>query len=869
MKTGLLTLLLLGAVSADAAAVDYAPLRSYVNSLAPEFVLGAVGDSWICNAQFDGESVAWGSDIVGSVAPYRHNLIWADPTASHGATVLGNLAWRLRTHRHVTEAIGGAGLATSGIPLVWKQDSTIIGWVDNLADFHPQVVIGYGGINDILNLGRTYAQIKPRVLEFARVLLEENPAPVPVIIPTLQPCGKAFFHYKIHNSPSSFGALTWRAALDTAVYLQDIQFDVNTFIMDSLRSQLAAEGYDTTRVFPYDHFGSLAGASTWVPGGPAADYPLDISSVPGATLADSTRWARLRFVRQEIEWDSIHVSQKGLRQIGDTMAVRVFGVDLLGWTPGLNRTLFVDKQAGHNWNNRLVATLRDFPLASLQCAISRAWPGDTIRVIGQGNQSLLATDDVTGLPVSAVTYEVAVNKPHLKIICEPGSHFQGMYSATAAIHGHSPRAKGVDFLNEDASSGGDGKEIPANLREFPGSPVFGTWYPTISLDLSFDGLTLSGYNNPWSSKNVDGLHFENCRFTGGKSATGFRFDNFGTGLDLKFKRCTFYCDSSAGSEDNNARYGGVNVGAMSSSAGDTCRFTGSFDNCLFLGREENAAQAPVINGLLDGMVIAGCVFTCPIAYRYGTISYNRTEGMTGNVKLVNNTFNIGGSGEKRLIFSAELSGNDIDSLILINNLIDFSGEVPYPTTVLYRGAYAPSRSWIARNVLTSSDMAISAAGVPMPLAALVEDGAAPALEDPGNNWIQPVRTDSDSVLFGGVLETCRGPSCYRPQQYGVSFGGEFMGLGSPLLAPRLYLPRAVPLTITVPDGDSVRLGWLPSPGADFYFIFKMDRPYNYIGAELLNVTTSTQLDLPLSSLVTPDTEVNQTYFWITAVGQEP
>ncbi len=714
---------------------SFVPLRNYVATLGTEFVLGTVGDSWTCNAQIDGETQDWGgTDGVGGSAPNLKNLIWADPTTTHGATWTNRLAWRLKTHKHVTEAVGGAYLSTTGTTFAYAPDSSICGWVDNLAAYPCKVVVGYGGINNMMSTTvPAWNSLKPGALGFAKLMLDQFPPTVPIIIPTLQPCSLRPMHYKKKSGTNAWTGLTWTQVGDNALAIQARQQQFNGYLKDTLKVDLYAAGYDTSRVYIYDHYEKLAYQSTWTAGAAAALYPLTLGNgttgLPSATQADSVKWAALRFLRPEIESDSIHANHKGLRQIGDSMAVNVFGINLGTWTAGTAKTLYVSKQAGDNWDNRTLETSSATPLATLQAAIFRAWPGDSIAVVGVGNQALIKSG------YSVAGSELRFTKPSLRIGFASTAYYDGEYNVATGV--------GVGWFDYDNSTGGDNKELPPSIKVWPTTAVHPTNYPRVDLDLRISGLRTRGYQSGIRLKNVSGVTLTDCILKGGSSGNGsLSVLSFGDTLTWNLNRCTFYCDSNTVTSAAGAT-GSVFFTVPTNATGDTCRFVGTIKQCEFNGLAA-VSSAPAVYGYVDGMDFVANTFTDPTPYQYGWINPSRTAGVTGDIKFIHNKFSMTATTEIRMVYSSETTNADIDSLVLIGNLIYAPGATLHANTTLYRGPYTAARAWVDGNVVSSAASAIFAQGSATSLATLVSNGAASA----SRNWPVHVSLTGDTLIFG-------------------------------------------------------------------------------------------------------------------------
>lgn len=758
-------------VGSAAAVQSYAPLQEYVAGLGHEFILGTVGDSWTCNHTQDGETRAWGSDMVGSVASYEKNLIWSDPTTASSNMWTSHLAWRLKTHRYVSEAVGGALLANSSSPFTFKPDSSICGWIDDLAAFRPQVAVGLGGINNMMNYGplNSWAITRGMLDGFAQTLVATIPAPTPIIIMTLMPCGLNPMRYKVAGT-AGWSALSWTQIGDKALEIQALKEKFNGYLLDTLKTNLKAAGYDTSRVYVWDLHPNLVQTHTWTAGAAASTYPLTLGNgsngLPSATQADSIKWAALQFPRYELTQDSIHLVYLGQRQMADSLAREVFGVDFATWAPGANKTIYVSKKLGNNWANRLKATDRATPLATIQCAGWRAWPGDSIAIIGSGNQAMIS--GTSGASVNSA--EWAPTKAGLRIGCEAGTYYDAEYASGV----------GISWFSYGDESGGDGNELPNTLRHggasnrgWPTTAVTGVSYPRCDIDLSVSGLSMRGYYDGFRCANISGLTLKDCTIKGGGGSGGLYVRNYGDTLAIDLYRCAFFADSNtvAGTSGN----GTGRLYLAAAAAGDTSRYVGVVQQCSFTGLASQSG-AGAAEGYLDGMTFIANTFSDPVPYQYGWVGHYRTLGRTGNIEWLHNRFSTTHTGELRIIYSPESTNADIDSLVLVGNLIYMPGTTPHANTRLYHGPYTAARAWLDGNIISSSSNAISAAGSVKTLAQLVTDGAAAT----NRNWPVHVSLTGDTLLWGVSAKSYfHGGSTlwYGLPAYGIETGPQRASIG--------------------------------------------------------------------------------------------
>ena len=828
-------------------AAYFAPLRAHVASLGDEFTLWASGDSWTCTEQYPGEDESFAGAVHGSSASARHNAIWADHTTSNGAFWLGQLAYRLKTHRYGAEAIGGAQLTNNNAnPAAFEEDVTIASWVDDAAAFAPDVWLLYGGINDILGGGASYSSVKRKVLLCLSEAYSHMPSATKFVLPTLQPCGIDFIKRKVAGT-SPWAARTWAATFDSCAVKQTIVDSYNAWLKDSLRIAInQTMGLsDTSRVFVVDHVPSLQLPVTWTAGAEASSYPHNLASVTSQSgepsQADSVRWAALRVLRREIESDSIHASHMGLRQIGDSMAVNAFGIDLATWTAGTHKTLYADLANGHNWANRGRETNRATPLATLQCAINRAWPGDTIQVIGQGNQAVLTASSVAPTPVSAGYYEVEITKPGLVIRIDDGAFFRGVYSTTAKTYGSSiATTVGLSWLDQNGlNSGGDNKEMQPGGK-FAWSANDTTFNAIIDLDLTIDGLVLDGYNIPLPLYNITDVTFKNCEFSGGNSTSGGIYAvQYATFADYPtpqarrfwFDGCTFNTDVSPVQVGTTTSWGKVSFNAVANTSqganffrADSCLYSGWFKNCSFIGTEANTSGSH-LSGYIDGFDFVGCTFTDPKVT--GLYIYPSRAAVSGSkhlqkMKFINNSINVGSVGDNfRFIypFNANVNGVFADSILWMNNSVTISGAAT--RSLLYHGPINTGKTWLARNRIyvsapSNGVFAAGAAGYST-LAQLESAGLIVPTTAREKNWPVLFSANSDSMMFGGLTTTTKGGNTWTLSEYGVSHGTNHASIGptqyphSPYLWPGRWGAYPAYAAIETPKGliDLVTNGVLP------------------------------------------------------------
>jgi hypothetical protein len=779
----------------------FSPLRAWTASLGDEFTLWAIGDSWTCNAQHPGEAVNWSSEFVGGGASSAHNAIWGDPTSCNGTTWLARLAWRLRTHVFGAEAIGGAQLTNNHhVPFQFEEDVTIASWIDDAAAFDPDLALFYGGINDILGSNASYQESKMKLLGCAERMYDVMPERTRFLFLSLQPCGKNYLRGKMRGQ-APWGTMSWRAVLDSCLSRQLVTDRVNEWLLDSLRHELARPEHgarDTTRLFCWDHVGQLQGSwQPWMQTREAGDYLLDLGGVSAEqgfppSVGDSLRWAGLRILRREIESDSIHANQRGLRQIGDSLAAGAFGLDLATWQPGAPRTLYVDKALGHNWQNRGRETQRAHPLATLQCAVTRAWPRDTLHVIGVGNQALLTPSSSGPSPCSIRYYEVVVNKPDLTFRFDEGAYYEGVYNAAARLYGSSsPVAVGSGLFHQDAWSGGDDRELVTG-RNWSGTDPSRNVLIEMGRTV-FDGLRVRGYSIPVLLPNVSGLTFRNCEFYGGRSSEGcFQVYGYGvqsqhTPLELKLEACTFYSDSSATEVTNSAAWGRLTFGDVGA-IGDSTTYSGWIRDCRFMGSSDNSSSS-LVKGIWDGIDFVGNQFIDPLAGAY-VVENTRTNAQPSKpwlrrVKFVNNTFDCESSASSLTAIRCQVTvSSRVDSVLLMNNIFRSHGPV---RMAAWGGAFDPGRSWFARNISPSWNTWLrDGNSSARSLGQLIALGAAPdSLAVPSQgNWAGVLSAAGDSLRAGGLLSTAKG-NTWVVADYGVRHAPGSVSLGATQFAPLL------------------------------------------------------------------------------------
>lgn len=796
-------------------AIYFGPLRTHYAGLGAEFVFWATGDSWTCNAQSPGETVSWSADAFGAASPssYIHANIWGDPTTCNGASWMARLAYRLKTHRFGAEAIGGAQLSlTEADPPVVTADSTILSWIDDAAAFSPDIWLLYGGINDLLGNNASYTSIKRKYLLAMDRAYTYMPSSTRMIVLTLQPCGIDYVRMKIHNQ-APWNAMSYSQVFE-ACRLKQVRVDsVNVWLKDSLRIATHANfgSYDTTRLFVYDHVRKLQKGLTWTAGAAASLYPHALGGLDAGdrdSQADSVKWATLRVLRAEIESDSIHCNQRGLRQIGDSLAVGAFGIDLGTWTVGTHATLYVDKANGNNWTNRGRETSRSTPLATIQCATYRAWPGDTIHVIGTGNQALLTASTQSGgpTPASNKEYELVVNKPGLYYKFDSGAYYKGVYSSGAKIFGSSlGTTVGYSFFNQVNWSGGDGYELSYDLTYAGGGTRWSTTATTYNALINMggmviDGLKCYGYYIPILLPNVTNITFKNSIFYGGENSDG-AFQSYGYGyydttpdpLTINLDACTFYTDSSATLTANTGMWGRL-IFQKAASLADSTTYAGTISNCSFIGDAWNKSNA-MISGRWDGMVFVGNTFTDPSSYNYVVNNDRSVSGSYPYIrkqKWINNKFDVEPGEASLSAIRLTAAGNGkADSILVVNNIVHCENtSIPFK---LYQGplAYTTTgdvycKSWFARNIATDWDtLLFDGNGTARSLKALYDGSmySSTQVVSPDTitgawqrNYAGRLSINSDTMKFGGIKTTTRG-SVYNVSSYGVNHPASHVSMG--------------------------------------------------------------------------------------------
>ena len=847
----------------------FAPLRAFYAER-PDLVIWATGDSWTCNAQSPGEAHGWGSDLAGGGTSSSHNAIWADPTTSNGTRWMAQLAWRAKTHRFGAEAIGGAQISNNNSdPATFETDVTIGSWIDDAAEFKPDIWFFYGGINDILGGSGTLASMKRKYILAMQTAYATMPEHARMVVITLQPCGIDYVRRKMKNQAPQNG-MTWKQVWDSCVERQGVVDQVNAWLKDELRGDLFDAGTsaeDTTRLFVYDHVSKLQLSHTWTAGADKALYPFNLArsvSVDGYTpiQADSVSWATLRILRREIESDSIHANGMGLRQIGDSLAYWTLGFNPSTWVAGTPGTLYVDKQNGHNWKNRGRETSRATPLASLQCAVHRAWPGDTIRVIGKGNQALLTPilSGGTG-SCSATDYEVYFTKPNLYVKCEPGAYFQGVYATGVVIHKetNNPTTVGASWFHQESSSGGDWKEMKKNpsTGAIAWSLSDTTYNAIIDLgSMVIDGLDVRGYQNTVRLYNVSGVTFKNCQVIGGSASGGVVANQYATWQDdpgragytapvarrLSFEGCTFFVDSSAAVLTNTSAWGrlafgiaGARTGNAATFKSDSTLYQGQFLNCRFIGDQWNTAQA-AMSGYMDGMNIIGCLFQ-DYAVRYSgytsMVHYARVcAGGTGawakKTKYINNTIDLKAHASATGLAWIDWENYNsayADTMLFLNNSVTMRNGGSLTSCRMVRSPRTTTRMWFARNQIYNAGQTYPfwMVATQKTLANLITDGNAPAAsgatlrECNWNKMFGYTPDVADSQRFGGILTTTALGRTWSVAPLGVSTGANHASVGatqythSPYLWPGKWGAYPAYAAIETPKGliDLVTNGVLP------------------------------------------------------------
>ncbi|MBM4354906.1 MAG: hypothetical protein FJ109_14150 [Deltaproteobacteria bacterium] len=785
----------------------HAALRTYVNSFAAgKMRVWGVGDSWTSCGQYQGESGYWTS--------FKYAGLWADKAASHETAWMNRLSWRLGVSDYGAEAIGGASVCYNrdvGPTFTWKEDSCIVGWMDDAAEFEPDLAFYYGGINDM----KAGMDVQSYVLPSAKWNCKNGlvryinllPKGTRLVVMTLQPVGRRALGYKANGSITA----TWREAFDYCYDATVMVDNFNTWLKDSLRAELKAldATIDTTKVFIHNQDPYLqADWTPWLTTRNPSSYLFNLGGVTGTpNTADSLKWANIRIPRIELESDSTHLTNQGHRQMGDSMAVHVFGLDLnssdgvaegkVAWSQPAAKTLYVNYQTGHNFKNRGKETSINTPLCTVQAAICRAWPGDTLHVVGSGNNSVYTTDDVTGLPVSSNGYEWVVRKPGLYLKFADGGYVQGIYSATARVFGGASSEVGSGLIHNTEISGGDGFEL---ARPPAWSSTDRTRNALIDLGwMTIDGLrVLGGYETPLRLNNVTEFRLKDCEFIGGSNAEG-AFQVFGYGysdttpdpLNIQIDGCTFWADSSNVTASKASSWGRVLFTRPNSSPiSDSTKYAGYIKNSTFTG-DARCAAAPLVSGWWDGMDFVGNTFTDPGSWAYvlentrtgsATLPHNRVT------HFINNTWSIGktASGNDTTVVCVRYANISTaiprqDSLIFINNWVKQNGGT-VTNVRLFHGGLNRSKYWFARNIWPSPSRGVlNGNNAPQSLVDLATTSPVcapdPTTDNWQQNWAGKFSATSDSMIFGGITTTTKG-NTWKPSTYGVTHGTNHASVGA-------------------------------------------------------------------------------------------
>ncbi|MCB1048314.1 MAG: hypothetical protein KDC10_14060, partial [Calditrichaeota bacterium] len=382
-----------------------------------------------------------------------------------------------------------------------------------------------------------------------------------------------------------------------------------TFAADTLRDVLAARGVDVRKFVTFDTR-PYSTADVTVEDQIAYLGVTDAGDAAGIARVSTLRWSEINWYQSDL----VHFNDLGNKSYADAIIENLFGVDPTDtdtYVKGAGHTIYCDLQYGNNWTNRARCTNRATPLATLAAAVAQASPGDIIRVIGQGNQAVMAYDNTLLSYTSANNYEIRVTQPGLTIHLEPGAWFSGVYKASGGNAYHGDPSTGFGFIDPTSCTAGTSWDYLSHAS----ASVFYPLAPVIDLDLTIEGEPgggswLSGYQSPLTYYGYNGITLRNLNITGGVGSTSIYARNTGGAvMNLFLENCTVYADSGTVSGGKGQILLNTWNGTAAIPLSATARFDGHIKNCHFIGRAVAAGVTDShIAGPIYGIDLIGCQF---------------------------------------------------------------------------------------------------------------------------------------------------------------------------------------------------------------------------------------------------------------------
>lgn len=575
-----------------------ADLEAYV-AAHPNAKLLVIGDSWVQNDTYPGKYASADAPVD---RPYSFARMFADSTSSNSNLWSNHLGYRWGTNYVASLGVGSLPLMlnAAGDASRAQQDSSIFGLIrPYYAELYdPDVVIlpGGGGGNDIFD-GSTYAQVRAKAIATAERAIDVFGNTADWII-WIGPRPLGIYHY----TRQSGGSDASRQILAAAEYVVWEKF--STFVSDTLRTELASAGYRTDHFVTFDSrpYSTIAEADTAGAFNDADKF--EVAVYPDQyDVVKNIRWSPLSWYQS----DYVHLNDWGNKCYADSIAKHLFGITLTNtYTQGAGNTIYCDLQNGHNWLNRTKCTQRAFPLATVQAAVDAAHPGDIVRVIGTGNQAVMAWDSTASAWVSAKNYELVVKHKGLTVIMEDGAYFAGVYDGAnvdIASQDGDPDV-GFSFLHPYTSTAGT---ISDSLSH-DGAAAFATANPAVDLDLTIQGGAIKGYQYPLRWYNYTNMELNDLTVLAGAANGGIYPENYGQIMRLDMDGVICYYDSSYTTPANNALGAFVDLSMTGTTTGASIYYTGTWRDCQFIGSED-ATTNTAVTGATAGLTLIGCTWT--------------------------------------------------------------------------------------------------------------------------------------------------------------------------------------------------------------------------------------------------------------------
>jgi len=511
------------------------------------------------------------------------------------------LARRIQTAHYVNNGVGSMQLmlGTDADESRAQIDSSMYGMIRSQVVTDHDIDIAYfpgsNGTNDYIGGSTAYAQLRAEVVATAKKSIDVfNETADWIVWLAPRPVGK-------HLYDRDGGEDDDARAAQVAGF--DVIDSLSTFIADTLRSELASLGLRTSKFIAFDMRPYSAETDT-----AAVNYWDNYN------CADTTDYNAIRHV-QVSPWnwykpsDYAHLNDYGDRCMADSMAQYLFGITLdNSFTQGAGRTIYCDLDNGDNWANRSKCTNRNTPLATLQAGLNHASPGDIVRIIGEGNQSVMIWDSTTSARVSANTYECRVTQPGLTVYLEDGAVFNGLRQSSILSYRTTTFTGGTSFFDDVSCTAGDSTDMHSHSH----ADSSYKYRRMIDLDFKLEGESkewILGYYVTFDSKGYSGLTYKNLSITGGPLKQLMINHNMqNTGQEFYMEDCIVYYDSSAtGTNESYLRFTSFDSLGAADDMTDSTSWTGHIKDTIFQGRAAKNSEA-AIHGRINGIDLISCQF---------------------------------------------------------------------------------------------------------------------------------------------------------------------------------------------------------------------------------------------------------------------